>query len=133
MILQNLFGAGAQIPVVPQNGGDFVGTFAADFCDGAQQNRETDREDAFFAAGKNAAAKKERCGSRFLQRCTTEIVGDQADFFILFGSGRNRFAKLAEAEHGRNQYRTEKMELAWAVRFAENGGLETIQSSTARE
>ena len=71
-----------------------------DFRDRAEENREADREDAFFAARENAAAEVEGSEGGLVDRCGAEVVGYQADFFVLFGGRGDGFAELGEAEHG---------------------------------
>jgi hypothetical protein len=84
-----------------------VRILARDVGDSPQQQGETDGEDALFPAGKDAAAEVERTQGGLFGGSSTEIVGDEAYFFVFLGSGGDGFAELAEAKHGRPQYRME--------------------------
>ena len=100
-----------------------------DFRDRAEENREADREDAFFAARENAAAKIKSSQRGFFNQRDLEIVGDEANLFGLFCGGGYGLAELSKAKHGESQYRTEawqeflrKIGLACLGRFTQNGG-----------
>ena len=99
MGLQDLFGACAYVAVVAEGGCKFAGIFFDDGGDGSQKDGEADGEDAFFAAGKDAAAKVQSGQGSVFQGRGAEIVCDQADFFGFLGGGGDGFAELAEAEH----------------------------------
>ena len=74
------------------------------FCDfryGAEENREPDREDAFFAAWENASTKIKSSQRGFFNQRGLKIGGDEANLFGLFCGGGYGLAELSEAEHGR--------------------------------
>ena len=96
---EDFFRAGAEIAVMTKDWSELGGILLCDFGDRAEENREANRENAFLAPGENAAAEEEGRDGGLIDRCGAEILGDQADFFVLFGSGSDGFAELDEAEH----------------------------------
>ena len=61
MVDEDFFGAGAQVPVMAEDGRELGGILVGDFRDRAKEEREADSEDALFAARENAAAEVEGC------------------------------------------------------------------------
>jgi hypothetical protein len=97
---QNFFGTGAEIAVLAKDWSQRSGILICDIGDGAKENREANGEDALFAAREDAAAEVESGDGGLIDLCGAEIVCDQADLFVLFGSGGDGFAELREVEHG---------------------------------
>lgn len=101
MVLKDFLGARAQIAVMAEDRGQLRRTSFCDFRYGAEEDREPDREDTFFAARENASTKIKSSQRGFFNRCGTEIVGDEANLFGLLGGGGYGLAEFSEAEHGR--------------------------------
>ena len=100
MVAQDFFGACTQIAVAAEDRSDLGGILFCKLGDRAKENREANREDTLFATWENAAAEVEGSEGGLVDRCGAEVVGYQADFFVLFGGRGDGFAELGEAEHG---------------------------------
>jgi hypothetical protein len=100
VVTEDFFGAGTEITVMAENWGEVRGILICDLGDRSKENREADGEDALFAAGEHTATEVESGEGGFIDLCGAEIVGDQADLFVLFGRGGDGFAELCEADHG---------------------------------
>ena len=84
MIGEDFLGAGADVAVMPQDRAEFVRIFRDDRRNGAQNYREADGQDAFFAARENSPAEIKRAerGVSIRPRAkSAQIVGDQAGSF----------------------------------------------------
>src|ERR1700719_1239268 len=86
---------------MPKDRGQLRRISLCDFRYGAEENREPDREDAFFAARENASTKIKSSQRGFFNRRDLEIVGNEANLFGLFCGGGYGLAELSEAKHGR--------------------------------
>src|SRR5258708_18035411 len=100
MVTQDFFGACAEVAVTAEDRSDLGGILFCKLGDRAKENREANREDALFAAREDSAAEVKGGEVGLLDRCGAEIVGHQADFFVLFGGRGDGFAELGETEHG---------------------------------
>jgi len=137
VVLKDFLGACAQVAVVAEDRGQFRRISFCDFRYGAEENREPDREDAFFAARENASTKIKSSQRGFFNRRDLKISGDEPNLFGLFCGGGYGLAELSEGEHAEYQYRTgafgrnleRKIALACLSRFTQNdGGLKRFNS-----
>jgi hypothetical protein len=135
-IAKDFFRAGTEIAVMSKDRGKVRGILLGDAGHRAQENRETDREDALFTAREDAAAKIKGAQSRFLDRCSAEVISDQSYLFSFLRSGGYRFTQLSKAEHGGrpvshggvgDQFRSGRLRLPERGDSHRMAALETIQ------
>jgi hypothetical protein len=103
VMAQDFLGAGAEIAVVAEDLSEVRGILMCDLGDRAKENREANGENAFFAPGENVAAEEEGGDRGLVDRCGSEIVGHQANFFVLLGGAGDGFAQSGETKHGGRQ------------------------------
>ena len=99
--------------------------FARNRGDRAQNHREADRKNAFFASRKNPAAEIKRAERGIVEIAVQrpKIVGDELNLFELLGGRGDGFAELRKGVHGPRVVKVRsKFSIARAVIAVAEGG-----------